>query len=65
MLENIIPPRLKGVFNKDPQISGKAWHQRALILIALVAAVFVIGHLGVRFILWPQIEKSKASRKII
>ena len=61
MLENIIPPRLKGVFTKDPQILGKAWHKRALILIALVAALFVIGHLGVRFIIWPQIEKSKAS----
>jgi uncharacterized protein (TIGR02099 family) len=61
MLENIIPPRLKGAFTKDPQISGKAWHKRALILIALVAALFVIGHLGIRFILWPQIEKSKAS----
>jgi uncharacterized protein (TIGR02099 family) len=61
MLENIIPPRLKGAFTKDPQISGKAWHKRALILIALVVALFVIGHLGIRFILWPQIEKSKAS----
>lgn len=61
MLGNIIPPRLKGAFTKDPQISGKAWHKRALILIALVAALFVIGHLGIRFIVWPQIEKSKAS----
>lgn len=61
MLENIIPPRLKGAFTKDPKSSGKAWHKRALILIALVVALFVIGHLGVRFIVWPQIEKSKAS----
>ena len=61
MLENIIPPRLKGAFTKDPQISGKAWHKRALLLIALVVALFVIGHLGIRFILWPQIEKSKAN----
>lgn len=61
MLENIIPPRLKGAFTKDPQLSGKAWYKRALILLALVVALFVIGHLGIRFILWPQIEKSKVS----
>ena len=61
MPENIIPPRLKGVFAKRPQFSGKVWRKRVLILIAITAALFVIGHLGVRFILWPQIEKSKAS----
>ena len=61
MLENIIPPRLKGVFGKRPQGSGIVWRKRALILAGLVVALFVIGHLGVRFVLWPQIEKSKAS----
>ncbi|NQW68870.1 MAG: hypothetical protein HQ457_00660, partial [Betaproteobacteria bacterium] len=48
MLENIIPPRLKGAFTKDPQLSGKAWYKRALILLGLVVALFVIGHLGIR-----------------
>ena len=61
MLENIIPPRLKGVFGKRPQGLGEAWRKRALILAVIILALFVIGHLGVRFVLWPQIEKSKAS----
>jgi uncharacterized protein (TIGR02099 family) len=61
MLENIIPPRLKGVFGKRPQGLGEAWRKRALILAGFVLALLVIGHLGVRFVLWPQIEKSKTS----
>ena len=61
MLEKIIPPRLQEVFAKRPPVSGKAWRKRALILLGLVAALFVIGHLAVRFVLWPQIEKSKVS----
>lgn len=61
MLENIIPPRLKGIFRKRPSGLGEAWRKRALILAGLILALFVIGHLGVRFVLWPQIEKSKSS----
>ncbi len=61
MLQNIIPPRLKSVLTKRPQGSGGLWRKRALILASVVLALFVIGHLGVRFVLWPQIEKSKAS----
>jgi uncharacterized protein YhdP len=61
MLEKIIPPRLQEIFAKRPPVSGKAWRKRALILLGLVAALFVIGHLAVRFVLWPQIEKSKVS----
>ena len=61
MRENIIPPRLKGVFAKRPQGLGAAWRKRAFILAGFILALFVIGHLGVRFVLWPQIEKSKAS----
>ena len=61
MLENIIPPRLKGVFGKRPPGSGQTWRKRAFILACFVLALFVIGHFGVRFVLWPQIEKSKAS----
>ena len=61
MLENIIPPRLKGVFGKRPPGSGQTWRKRAFILAGFVLALFVIGHFGVRFVLWPQIEKSKAS----
>ena len=61
MLEKIIPPRLQGVLAKRPSISGRALRKRALILVGIVAALFVIGHLTVRFVLWPQIEKSKVS----
>ena len=61
MLQNIIPPRLKSVLAKRPQGSGGPWRKRALILCCLVVALFVIGHFSVRFIIWPQIEKSKAS----
>ena len=61
MLQNIIPPRLKSVLAKRPQGSSGPWRRRALILCGLVLALLVIGHLGIRFIIWPQIEKSKAS----
>ena len=61
MLQNIIPPRLKSVLAKRPQGSSGPWRKRALILCGLLLALLVIGHLGIRFIIWPQIEKSKAS----
>ena len=61
MLQNIIPPRLKSVLAKRPQGSSRAWRKRVLILAGVVLALFVLVHVGVRFILWPQIEKSKAS----
>ena len=61
MLQKIIPPRLKSVLAKRPQGSSGAWRKRALILASVIAALFVLGHVGVRFVLWPQIEKSKAS----
>ena len=61
MLQNIIPPRLKSLLAKRPQGYSGPWRKRALIVCGLVLALLVIGHLGVRFIIWPQIEKSKAS----
>ena len=61
MLQNMIPPRLKSVLAKRPQGSGRAWRKRALILVGIVLVVFVIGHLAIRFVVWPQVEKSKAS----
>ena len=61
MLQNIIPPRLKSVFGKRPPGLGAGWRKRALILVGVAVALFLIGHLGVRYVLWPQIEKSKAS----
>ncbi len=59
MLRNIIRTRLQSVLQKRPLGSGGLWRKRALILAGVTVAFFVFGHLGVRFILWPQIEKSK------
>ncbi len=61
MLQKIIPPRLKSVLAKRPPGFGAGWRKRALVLIGIALALFVIGHLGVRYVLWPQIEKSKSS----
>jgi len=61
MLQKFIPPRLKSVLAKRPPGLSGAWRKRTLILVGIVAVLFVLGHVGVRFILWPQIEKSKAS----
>ncbi|MBU3636957.1 TIGR02099 family protein [Polynucleobacter sp. es-MAR-4] len=47
------------MLQKRPPGSGGRWRKRALILAGFTAAFFVLGHLGVRFVLWPQIEKSK------
>ena len=59
MLRNIIRTRLQSVLQKRPTDSGGRWRRRGLILAGVTVAFFVFGHLGVRFILWPQIEKSK------
>ena len=61
MLRNIIRTRLQSVLQKRPPGSGGHWRKRALILAGVTVAFFVIGHIGVRFVLWPQIEKSKPS----
>ena len=59
MLRNIIRARLQSVLQKRPPGSGSRWRKRALILAGITVAFFILGHLGVRFVLWPQIEKSK------
>ena len=66
MLRNLIPPRLQSVLQKRPPGGSGRWGQRALILGGFILAVFVLGHLGVRFLLLPQVEKSKpALEKLI
>ena len=66
MLRNLIPPRLRSVLQKRPPGGSGRWGRRALILGGFIFVVFVLGHLGVRFLLWPQIEKSKpALEKLI
>ena len=37
----------------------KRWWRRLLILMASLAMLFVLGHLTIRFWLWPQVETSK------
>ena len=66
MLRNLISPRLLNMLQKRPPGGSGRWGKRALILASLILTVFVLGHLGVRFLLWPQIEKSKpALEKLI
>ncbi len=59
MLRNILRKRLPSTQQKRLPGFGSRWRKRVLILASVLAALFVLGHLGVRFILWPQIEKSK------
>ena len=61
MPQNFFPPHIKGLLAKGLQNLGKNWHKRVLILATLLVALFVLGHLAVRFVVWPQIEKSKSS----
>ncbi len=66
MLRNLIPPRLQSVLQKRPSGGEGRWGKRALILAGFILTLLVLGHLGVRFLLWPQIEKSKpALEKLI
>lgn len=59
MLRNILRNRLPSTPQKRLPGFGSRWRRRAVILAMIVGALFILGHLGVRFILWPQIEKSK------
>ena len=66
MLRNLILPRLQSVLQKRPSGRSGRWGKRIIILVSFILAVFVLGHLGVRFLLWPQVEKSKpALEKLI
>ncbi len=59
MPRNFIRNRLPSTPQKRLPGFGSRWRKRALILAGFVVAFFILGHLGVRFVLWPQIEKSK------
>lgn len=59
MLRNFFRNRLQGAPHQYPPGFSSRWRKRALILVGATLAFFILGHLGVRFILWPQIEKSK------
>jgi len=59
MLRKLTPHRLQSVLQKRPPGGNGRWGKRALILGSLILTTLVLGHLGVRFLLWPYIEKSK------
>ena len=61
MPQNFFPPRLKDLLAKGLQNLGNNWHKRVLVLTTSLAVLFVLAHLAVRFVVWPQIEKSKSS----
>ena len=60
MPQNITPPSLKSVGQKRPQrLKGGRWWKRAAILFVVILGLLVSTHLVIRFVIWPQIEKSK------
>ena len=59
MPRNTLPPNPLHMPQKRLPGFGNRWRKRLLILGGVIFALFVVGHLGIRFILWPQIEKSK------
>ena len=61
MLRNFLRTRLQTALQKHPQDNRGQWRKRALILVGITLVFFIVGHLSVRFILWPQIEKSKTT----
>jgi uncharacterized protein (TIGR02099 family) len=61
MSQNFSLPNIKDLLARGLRALGKNWHKRALILACILTSLFVLGHVAVRFVVWPQIEKSKSS----
>jgi len=59
MLRNSFLTRLQSVLQQRPLGPGGVWRKRILIFAGIVLGSLVLGYGGIRFILWPQIEKSK------
>ena len=60
MTEKKYPLRLKDLLRLRPTTSSWAqWSRRLLILGLIIVSLGVIGHLLIRFVVWPQIETSK------
>jgi uncharacterized protein (TIGR02099 family) len=54
------PLRLKDLLRLRPNASSWArWSRRLLILGLIILSLGVLGHLLIRFVVWPQIETSK------
>ena len=61
-----LKPLLRGMKSGIAQLHWSRWLVRLLKVIAVVAALAVALHFGVRYLVWPQIEKSKpALEKLI
>ena len=52
-------PMLRSLKSGIAQLHWSRWLVRLLKLAAVVAALAVALHFGVRYLVWPQIEKSK------
>ena len=59
MLRNLLPPGLLNAFQKYWQGSGNLWRKRLLILVIALIIFLGLLHAGVRYLVWPRIEKSK------
>ena len=60
MTEKKYPLRLKDLLRLRPTTSSWVqWSRRLLILGLIIVSLGVIGHLLIRFVVWPQIETSK------
>ena len=60
MTEKKYPLRLKDLLRMRPDASSWAhWSRRLLILGVIILGLAVLGHLLIRFIIWPQLETSK------
>ncbi len=60
MTEKKYPLRLKALLNLRPDAtSWSRWSRRLVILTVLMVGLMILGHLVIRFIVWPQLETSK------
>ena len=60
MTEKKYPLRLKDLLTMRPDAtSWSRWSRRLAILALVTVGLMILGHLVIRFILWPQLETSK------
>ena len=60
MTEKKYPLRLKDLLTMRPDAtSWSRWSRRLGILVLITVGLMILGHLVIRFIVWPQLETSK------
>jgi uncharacterized protein (TIGR02099 family) len=59
MLRNSILTRLQSLLHKHLLDPGSLWRKRILLFIGIFLSTLLLGYGGIRFVIWPQIEKSK------